>query len=569
MPEAGLAPPAGFACYALNGAEVAAIAFAVFGLEGDALTLAIDRIVERQVASRNFVPLFLTDCSEHEAFRRRGYAFEYFPKALYGSLADSVAFEEKLFVAWKKWNLGSLIDLGPKDHLKERLAGTRIPELAEVIAPARTATEARAEKVSFILSGRPGLIVQLTERNQISASLNGSAKLDDRGWLRSSSFNENGAWIGPFGVSQGGLIRARIDLDYEHGSPALQFALQTGTGIPCGPEFDMRGGENEYLAFTPLRTQSIKVHLKSRTPGKNGAWRLKSIVLEALDADWHHQQQKEKGLASATASLASIPSREEMLADFVASLLPQADTIRVFLNGWENVPAFLAHPRIEVRRSQDWDDRGDAGKFFWIDRDNASGYKLAVDDDMIYPPDFTATMVAAVAKHDNRAIVGVHGIVIRQPLNDYYDLSNRAKNYHFESSLVEEQTVHILGTGAVCFHSSTVTMRAVDFLYSNSADVWLALHAQKHQLPMFVVAHPGKWIRENVTSATVDTIYKHSASKSKSRFELVYGADCRAEARSSDYIPAVRAPQNRGVCHCHGSLIAEYVRRDVAESSRA
>lgn len=135
MPKSRLTPPAGLTCYSLSGANVAVIAFGVFGLEGDKLDQAVANVAERQRAAMNFVPLFLTDRADHEVFRHRGYAFEYFPSSAYGPQADALAFEDRLFVAWKKWGVGSLIDLGAAYYIRGRLAGTRIPELAAMLAP--------------------------------------------------------------------------------------------------------------------------------------------------------------------------------------------------------------------------------------------------------------------------------------------------------------------------------------------------------------------------------------------------------------------------------------------------
>jgi hypothetical protein len=146
-PKSGLRPPSGLACQSLNGTDVAAIVFAVFGLEGEALDKAVANVAERQRVSMNFVPVFLTDCVDHSTFRRRGYVFEYFPKTLYGSHGNGPAFQDKMFVAWKKWSVGSLIDLGSKDYLKSRLAGTRVPELAAVIS--RSVAEQGSAAVPF------------------------------------------------------------------------------------------------------------------------------------------------------------------------------------------------------------------------------------------------------------------------------------------------------------------------------------------------------------------------------------------------------------------------------------
>ena len=119
------------------------------------------------------------------------------------------------------------------------------------------------------------------------------------------------------------------------------------------------------------------------------------------------------------ASLASIPERERSLQQTVASLLPQVDRLGVYLNGYDSVPDFLHDPRIDVARSEETGDRGDAGKFFWSDAGDFD-YHLACDDDLLYPPDFAATMVAACDRHGRRALVGLHGALMREKPAGYY-----------------------------------------------------------------------------------------------------------------------------------------------------
>ena len=127
------------------------------------------------------------------------------------------------------------------------------------------------------------------------------------------------------------------------------------------------------------------------------------------------------------ASLASIPERERSLRQTVASLLPQIDRLGVYLNGYGSVPDFLHDPRIDVARSQEHGDRGDAGKMFWTDAGDFD-YYLACDDDIIYPPDYAERMVAAIEQYGRRALVGCHGALLRHNPEDYY--GSRGRVYH-------------------------------------------------------------------------------------------------------------------------------------------
>lgn len=189
------------------------------------------------------------------------------------------------------------------------------------------------------------------------------------------------------------------------------------------------------------------------------------------------------------ASLASIPSRVDTLRQVVESLLPQVDLLRVFLNGYDEVPSFLKAPEIVVARSQDHGDGGDAGKFHWCE--DARGYQLICDDDLAYPHDYTVRMVEAIERHDRQAVVGLHGVILREPMLSYY---KDRHTQHFRSRVVKPGAVHLLGTGCMAYHASAVEVRRADFELPNMADIWMGLLCQKQHVPMVLVVREEEWV---------------------------------------------------------------------------
>ncbi len=114
-PLAGRAPG-----IAADGAKV--IAFAVFGLEAEALQREVRRIAVQQAKLRDFVPLFLTDAKDHEVFRRHRYGFEYFPALAGGKGGIDVAgLQPRLEFIEAKWGIDLFINLGhPRGELIRR-----------------------------------------------------------------------------------------------------------------------------------------------------------------------------------------------------------------------------------------------------------------------------------------------------------------------------------------------------------------------------------------------------------------------------------------------------------------
>ena len=116
------------------------------------------------------------------------------------------------------------------------------------------------------------------------------------------------------------------------------------------------------------------------------------------------------------ANMATIPKRIPQLEVVVNCILPQVDVLNVYLNNFEEVPWFLKKDKINIVRSQEEGDRGDAGKFYWADK--VSGYYFTIDDDIAYPPDY----VEALKK-------GLEGVIQRKIIMDelaeYYNQNFR------------------------------------------------------------------------------------------------------------------------------------------------
>ncbi len=191
---------------------------------------------------------------------------------------------------------------------------------------------------------------------------------------------------------------------------------------------------------------------------------------------------------SVTAALASIPSRELLLGKVVDSIIDQVDELCVYLNEYERVPDFLDRPRVTVARSQDHGNRGDAGKFFWAG--TREGYCLHLDDDIVYPRNYTARMLRAIGRYP-KAVVGLHGIRLQPNATSYY---RGRQVFPCRDTVKEDNVVHLIGTGTVAYHSTTINLAPEDFRIPNMADIWLGIAAKEQEVPMVALAHAGGWL---------------------------------------------------------------------------
>jgi hypothetical protein len=143
-PETPLVPAPGNASFALTDATVTAVS--VFGRRGADLDRIVGTISERQRDTQNMLPVFLTDSSDFDAFKRRGFIFEYFPEEVYGSgemrrrNARTIA---RLRLLELKWNFAATIHLDAAEPADAAATSPRnvidLPRRGEAAAsPGRT-----------------------------------------------------------------------------------------------------------------------------------------------------------------------------------------------------------------------------------------------------------------------------------------------------------------------------------------------------------------------------------------------------------------------------------------------
>ncbi len=251
---------------------------------------------------------------------------------------------------------------------------------------------------------------------------------------------------------------------------------------------------------------SLVVHAAAEESNYNPKERAQTPMRAVRFVDGDVKAKRMMRLDQVQCSLASIPKRRIQLGKVVKLLLPQVDVLRVYLNGYADgdvPPILMSHPRIDVARSQEHGDRGDAGKFFWCEE--GDGYQFTCDDDIHYPRDYVDRMLRALDRYHNGAVVGLHGVTLKADIRSYYQDRNVV---HFSVQLGHDQPRHLLGTGCIAYHADCISLRRSDFEAPNMADIWLALAAQKQRVPMIAVARTPHWLKPMLTDD--EGLYKTS-----------------------------------------------------------
>lgn len=212
--------------------------------------------------------------------------------------------------------------------------------------------------------------------------------------------------------------------------------------------------------------------------------------------------------------IASIPSRKAMLQRTIESLIYQVDYIHVYLNGYKEVPGYLNNPKILAYKDQFLGNIGDLGKLYFLTLEEVStGYAFLCDDDIIYPGDYVYNMINHIENNNRKAVIGLHGIILKDKVKNYY--KDRTVSSCLKTNTVNK-FCHLLGTGAIAFHGSTVKYLFDSFGINdkekNMADIHFGIAAQRCKIPLLCVSHAGDWLKYMEPETTIFDTAKNDCS---------------------------------------------------------
>lgn len=212
--------------------------------------------------------------------------------------------------------------------------------------------------------------------------------------------------------------------------------------------------------------------------------------------------------------MATMPTRAASLPLALASILPQVDRLYVYLDKHDAVPqALKGHRKIVpilpadlprlIGRPQNQPPLNAAGKFLATLLE-ADGLFFGFDDDIIYPRDYTRALSAALAARGNRALVGVFGVVYREPYRSYV---NDRITYHFAAALAAPRDVDALGTGTVAFDMGVYRPDFLAWESTKMLDLKLAIEAHGKGLSRVAIRRPPDYLKA-IAEAQADSLWK-------------------------------------------------------------
>ena len=171
--------------------------------------------------------------------------------------------------------------------------------------------------------------------------------------------------------------------------------------------------------------------------------------------------------------IATFDARSEQLKKAVESLANQVDEIYIYNNSINN-------------------DLTDNGKFFGLTKQTEPCYYLSCDDDILYPPDYSANIVSAIDRLG--CIVTHHGRLLTGLDKDYY---RGHISYRCLGSVGTEKKIDVAGTGVAGFRTDQFDPSSVimDSRHRMS-DLLFSLEASKQKVPIIVLKHATGWLKD-------------------------------------------------------------------------
>ncbi len=190
------------------------------------------------------------------------------------------------------------------------------------------------------------------------------------------------------------------------------------------------------------------------------------------------------------AGMATMPSRADCAPRAVASILPQVDRLWLFLDRFDERPAYAHDERVRVVRSQDAGDLRANGKLVGLIEEEPCTF-FGVDDDVEYPADYCAKLDGSLDHFGGRVVVGCHAAILREPVESY---SRDMKVLHRRSGQSRAAGVDLLGSDSLAFRTTTLRFDVREWPDLNMVDLSFALEARRRGIPLVMLPRASHWL---------------------------------------------------------------------------
>jgi hypothetical protein len=195
-------------------------------------------------------------------------------------------------------------------------------------------------------------------------------------------------------------------------------------------------------------------------------------------------------------SLNVIEERVGNLKQIIPNILVQSDLIYINciqhkIDITDKNFKFLDDKKIKIIYLE---DSGSESRFIHYNNHLHDSYYFTIDDDILYPLDYSEKLIKFMKKFENKIICCVHGSNLNLDLNSNF-YKKRKDIFHFTSNLDKEQKVMIPGVGTSCFYTSSFKLNINNFKTKNMSDPYVSVFAKKQNVDIYSVPRAKMWLK--------------------------------------------------------------------------
>jgi hypothetical protein len=203
--------------------------------------------------------------------------------------------------------------------------------------------------------------------------------------------------------------------------------------------------------------------------------------------------------------MATMPSRAHTLPRALETIVGQVDTLYLYLDKHDAVPAWLGgYSNVVPLLPRDHGSLGGTGKFLGVRLCGQPSFYCCFDDDILYAPTYVEKLVRGLLRYRGRAVVGIHGTVFRPPYRSY---ANDRWGTNFKRRLLFNRRVDEIGTGTAGFHTAFLNFDVKEWPYDFACDQDLALEADKRGYPLIALRRRKRFLRA-IEEGQDDSLYR-------------------------------------------------------------